>query len=168
MRTLFLTFFYSGKSPVAPGTMGTFAGAIVAVLILKYFPLETLFLATVLLAILGIRAIDSYEKDGGEHDDKSIVIDEVVGVWLALSIALGATQVEGNTSAAFGENRWILWIASILLFRVFDIYKPSIIGRIDSKVKGGLGVMGDDVVAGAVAGIAASMCYGVALQFGFA
>jgi phosphatidylglycerophosphatase A len=168
MRALFLTFFYTGKSPFAPGTVGTLAGALLAILILEYFPLETLFLASILLSILGIRSIDSYEKDGGEHDDKSIVIDEVVGVWLALSISLGATQVEGNSSAALGENTWILWLASIVLFRVFDIWKPSIIGRIDAKVKGGLGVMGDDIVAGAIAGIAASMCYGVALKFGFA
>ena len=168
MRTLFLTFFYTGKSPFAPGTVGTLAGAALAVLILEYFPLETLFLAAVLLAILGVRATDAYEKDGGEHDDKSIVIDEVVGVWLALSIALGATQIEGGQGASLSESTWILWLASIVLFRVFDIWKPSTIGRIDSKVKGGLGVMGDDVVAGAIAGIAASMAYGVALKFGFA
>lgn len=168
MRTLFLTFFYTGKSPIAPGTVGTLAGALLALLILEYFPLETLFLASVLLAILGIKSIDAYENDGGLHDDKSIVIDEVVGVWLALSLSLGATQVEGSSSASFSQNTWLLWIASIILFRVFDIWKPSIIGRIDQKVKGGLGVMGDDIVAGAIAGIAASMCYGVALKFGLA
>jgi phosphatidylglycerophosphatase A len=168
MRTLFLTFFYTGKSPVAPGTVGTLAAAVLAVFILEYFPLETLFLAAILLAILGVRSIDAYEKDGGLHDDKSIVIDEVVGVWLALSLSLGVTQIEGSSSVDFNQHTWILWIASVALFRLFDIWKPSVIGRIDAKVKGGLGVMGDDVVAGAIAGIAASMCYGVALQFGFA
>lgn len=168
MRTLFLTFFYTGKSPIAPGTVGTLAGALLAVFILEYFPLETLFLASILLTILGVKSIDAYENDGGLHDDKSIVIDEVAGVWLALSLALGATQVEGSTSASLNQDTWILWGASIVLFRIFDIWKPSIIGRIDQKVKGGLGVMGDDIVAGAITGIAASMCYGAALKFGLA
>ncbi len=167
MRTFFLTFFDTGRTPFAPGTAGTLAATIVAIAILEFFPLETLFLATVLVATLGVRAINAYEADGGLHDDKSIVIDEVVGIWLTLSIALGATKIQGAESN-LNEKTWILWLASVLLFRLFDIWKPSIIGRIDKKVKGGLGVMGDDIVAGAIAGIAASMCYGVAQSLGFA
>lgn len=153
MRELFLTFFYSGRFPKAPGTVGTLAGAVAAVPIVQYLTLETLFLGALLLAIIGIKQIDAYEAAGGPHDDKSIVIDEVVGVWIALSISSGTlTQ----------------WVFSIVLFRVFDIWKPSIIGRIDKHVKGGLGVMGDDVIAGVIAGLCSSMLFGVMLKFGLA
>ena len=57
-------------------------------------------------------------------------------------------------------------VLSLVLFRVLDIKKPSIIGRIDRNVKGGLGVMGDDMVAGFFAGIISAMIYGVAMKFG--
>ncbi|MBE0496743.1 MAG: phosphatidylglycerophosphatase A [Campylobacterales bacterium] len=153
MRELFLTFFYSGRFPVAPGTMGTFAGAAVAVPIVQYLSLETLFLGALLLGIIAIKQIDAYEAAGGPHDDKSIVIDEVVGVWIALSISSGTLAQ---------------WVFSIVLFRVFDIWKPSVIGRIDKHVKGGFGVMGDDVVAGIIAGLCSSMLFGLMLQFGLA
>ncbi|MBN2965020.1 phosphatidylglycerophosphatase A [Sulfurospirillum sp. T05] len=153
MRELFLTFFYSGRFPKAPGTVGTLAGAAVAVPIVQYLSLETLFLGALLLAIIGIKQIDAYEAAGGPHDDKSIVIDEVVGVWIALSISSGTLAQ---------------WVFSIVLFRVFDIWKPSVIGRIDKHVKGGLGVMGDDVIAGVIAGLCSSMLFGVMLKFGLA
>jgi phosphatidylglycerophosphatase A len=151
MRDLFLTFFYTGRFPKAPGTVGSIAGALVAIPILQHMTLETLFLGAVLLAILGVKQIDAYEAAGGEHDDKSIVIDEVVGVWLALSLS---------------SQTWMQFVLSVVFFRLFDIWKPSIIGRIDRNVKGGLGVMGDDVIAGLIAGIASSMVYGAWLKFG--
>lgn len=138
MRRVFLTFFYSGLSPIAPGTAGSIAALFVGVFLLEYFPIDTLFLLTVLLSVVAIKEINKYEKDGGEHDDKSIVIDEVVGLWLAFCIA------------SFNPVQIIL---SFIYFRAFDIYKPSIIGRIDRDVKGGLGVVGDDLLAGLFAGI---------------
>lgn len=138
MQKLFLTFFYTGLSPKAPGTAGSILATLVGVLIYTYISMETLFLLTILLAILGIKVINTYEEDGGEHDDKSIVIDEVVGVWLALVLSSGT---------------WVQVIASFAFFRLFDIWKPSIIGKIDANVKGGVGVMGDDILAGVFAGI---------------
>ncbi len=138
MNRLFITFFYSGLSPFAPGTAGSIAAGIVGYIILQYFPVDTLFLLTILITILGIKAIDKYEKLTNTHDDKSIVIDEVAGLWLAFVFS-GATLTQ--------------IILSFIYFRIFDIWKPSIIGRIDRDVKGGLGVMGDDIIAGIVAGI---------------
>lgn len=138
MRRLFLTFFYTGLSPKAPGTMGSLLALFFGVLIIHYISLETLFLAALLLCIIGIKEINTYEANGGEHDDKSIVIDEVVGMWIALALSSGTP----------------LQIAlSFLFFRLFDIWKPSLIGKIDAHVKGGLGVMGDDILAGIIAGI---------------
>lgn len=138
MRELFLTFFYTGRSPKAPGTMGSLLALGVGVLIVRFLSLETLFLGAFLLILAGIKEINAYEASGGKHDDKSIVIDEVVGMWLALVLSSGT---------------WIQIALSFALFRLFDIWKPSIIGKIDAQVKGGLGVMGDDIVAGIVAGV---------------
>ncbi len=140
MRKLFLTFFYSGLSPWAPGTAGSIVAAFVGVIFLQYLPIYTLFLLTILITLIGIREINIYEKQTGSHDDKSIVIDEVVGLWLAFVVA--------DTT-----DNWILIGLCFVYFRIFDIWKPSIIGRIDRDVKGGLGVMGDDLLAGLLAGV---------------
>lgn len=140
MRRFFLTFFYSGLFPWAPGTAGSLLAAIIGAIILHYFPINTLFLLTILLTIMGIKEINIYEKETNTHDDKSIVIDEVVGLWLAFIIA-SAT------------DNWILISLCFVYFRIFDIWKPSFIGRIDRDVKGGLGVMGDDLLAGLIAGV---------------
>lgn len=138
MQKLFLTFFYSGLSPKAPGTAGSVVATLLGVLIIWYISMETLVLLTILFTLLGVKAIDTYEKTSGTHDDKSIVIDEVVGVWIALILSSGSiTQI----------------IASFAFFRLFDIWKPSLIGRIDRNVNGGWGVMGDDILAGVCAGI---------------
>jgi len=140
MRKLFLTFFYSGLSPWAPGTAGSIAATFVGALLLHYFPINTLFLLTILISIIGVREINIYEKQTGTHDDKSIVIDEVVGLWLAFVIANATDNL-------------ILIALCFIYFRIFDIWKPSLIGRIDKNVKGGLGVIGDDLLAGLIAGV---------------
>ena len=146
MQKLFLTFFGFGLLPKAPGTWGSVAGAVVAYFVLYFFSATTL-----LLALVSISIIDDFEKKVNSHDESFIVIDEVAGVWLAIAIS-GATISQ--------------LVLSLVLFRVLDIKKPSIIGRIDRNVKGGLGVMGDDMVAGFFAGIISAMIYGVAMKFG--
>ncbi len=151
MRKLFLTFFYTGLLPKAPGTYGTIAGAIVALPVLYYFPPTTLFLASILLTLIAINEINKEELKSGIHDASEIVIDEVAGVWLALSMS-GATSIQ--------------IVLSIIYFRVFDIWKPSVIGRIDRDVKGGLGVMGDDLLAGVFAAICSAGTYQVLNYFG--
>ena len=138
MQKVFLTFFYSGLSPFAPGTVGTLAGAIVGVLILSILPQSTLFLLSILITVIAIKEIDKYEKTTKTHDSKEIVIDEVAGIWIALSLSSGTI---------------LQIVLSIIFFRIFDILKPSYIGKIDRDVKGGLGVMGDDLLAGVIAGI---------------
>ena len=148
MRKLFLTFFYTGLLPKAPGTWGTIAGAIAALPILYYFPPTTLFLATVLLSLVAVNEINKEEAQSGLHDASEIVIDEVAGIWLALSMS-GAT--------------WLQIVFSVLYFRLFDIWKPSVIGRIDREVEGGLGVMGDDLLAGVFAAICSAGTYQVLL-----
>lgn len=139
-----MTFFYSGKSPVAPGTMGSLASIPPALLVLYYLSPSTLFLLALFITLIAIREIDIYEKESGSHDDSKIVIDEVAGMWIALSLSgFSIAQV----------------VLSLLFFRLLDIYKPSYIGKIDRDVKGGLGVMGDDLLAGVLAGLLSALFY---------
>lgn len=165
MNWFFLTVGYSGLSPKAPGTMGTLASLPLGIAILVYLGPQTLFLSALLITLIAIKSINRYEAASHNHDDQRIVIDELVGLWFALSIAPGigfdmATLMQWNNGIA-------LQIAlSFIFFRIYDIKKPSIIGRIDREAKGGLGVMGDDIVAGFAAGITAAIVWQVILKSG--
>ena len=144
IRLHFLTLFLSGKSPIAPGTVGSLVALILGVILLEYIPKESFLLLTILIAILAIKHIGSYEKETSTHDDKSIVIDELIGMWLALIIC---------------NDNYVFAFISFLTFRYFDVIKPSIIGTIDKKMSGGLGVVLDDVVAGIFGGILSKLIY---------
>ena len=147
-RKFFLTVGFSGLSPKAPGTVGSFVSLIIGLFLLEFLHVSTLFLLSLLITVIAIKQIDIYEKEVGMHDGKEIVIDELAGMWIALSIC-------GINST----NILILAPLAFIFFRLFDIWKPSIIGKIDRDVKGGLGVMGDDIVAGIAAGIASAGIY---------
>jgi phosphatidylglycerophosphatase A len=155
MNWFFLTVGYSGLSPKAPGTMGTLASLPLGLLILIYFDEMTLFLAATLISIIAIKSINKYEALTNNHDDQRIVIDELAGLWFALSVA-PATTITPNDLFEFNNGFLIQAILSFVLFRYFDITKPSIIGRIDREAKGGVGVMGDDIIAGFAAGISSA------------
>jgi len=163
MNWFFITLGYSGLSPKAPGTVGTLVSLPLGMLILIYFDAQTLFLASVLISIIAIKEINKYEEKSGIHDDKRIVIDELAGMWFALSVAPAITISMGELTVL--ENGFLVQsIMSFILFRYFDIAKPSIIGRIDREAKGGVGVMGDDIIAGFAAGIVSSMIWQGVLQ----
>ncbi len=154
MRKLFLTLFYSGLSPKAPGTVGSFVALILGMILLQFIPDSTLFLLAGLITVIAVKQINLYEEEVGIHDGKEIVIDELAGMWIALSIC-GINQ----------EHFFIMSALAFIYFRLFDIWKPSIIGRIDKNVEGGWGVMGDDVVAGIAAGIATAGTYQLLIKF---
>jgi len=138
MRNFFLYGLNSGLLPKAPGTWGSIVGVIIGYIILLYLPQSTLFLLSILITLIAVKEINVYEKETKIHDDKRIVIDEIAGMWIAMSLAGGSI---------------VATILSFIYFRILDIKKPSIIGKIDEKVDGGWGVMGDDLVAGIFAGI---------------
>lgn len=154
LRKFFLTVGFSGLSPKAPGTVGSFVSLFIGLFLLEFLHVSTLFLLSLLITVIAIKQIDIYEKEIGMHDGKEIVIDELAGMWIALSIC-------GINS----ENMVIMAILAFAFFRLFDIWKPSIIGKIDRDVKGGLGVMGDDVLAGIAAGIASAGVYQLIERF---
>lgn len=153
MRKFFLTLGYSGLSPKAPGTIGTFVSLVIALLLLKYISITTLFLLALLISVFSAKQIDIYEKEVGVHDGSEIVIDELAGMWIALSIA-NATS-----------DNYVIAALAFVYFRLFDIWKPSLIGKIDRDVKGGWGVMGDDMLAGLFAGLCTSMTYFLLLKY---
>ena len=154
LRKFFLTVGFSGLSPKAPGTAGSFVSLIIGLFLLEFLHPSTLFLLALLITVIAIKQIDIYEKEVGIHDGKEIVIDELAGMWITLAIC-------GINSSN------ILFMAPIafIFFRLFDIWKPSFIGKIDRDVKGGLGVMGDDVLAGIAAGIATAGVYQLIEKF---
>ena len=153
-RKFFLTVGFSGLSPKAPGTVGSFVSLIIGLFLLEFLHVSTLFLLSLLITVIAIKQIDIYEKEVSMHDGKEIVIDELAGMWITLAIC-------GINSSN------ILFMAPIafIFFRLFDIWKPSFIGKIDRDVKGGLGVMGDDVLAGIAAGIATAGVYQLIEKF---
>lgn len=152
LQKLFLTFFGSGLAPKAPGTVGTIASLPVGLAVLYYLGMESLFMLTFAVTIIAIFEINKYEKLTGEHDQKEIVIDEAVGMWLALMIA-HSTAI--TLSYAYVEVLAV--VLSFGAFRFFDIAKPSTIGWIDREVSGGKGVMGDDILAGIAGGLLTSL-----------
>ena len=148
LNRLFITFGATGLAPKAPGTVGSFAALIVGLLMLQLLPMQTFFMLTLVITIIGIFEINKYEKLTNSHDDKSIVIDEVSGMWITLMFAIPTVQ-----GMSFSYAYEVAVLTSFGAFRLFDIWKPSLIGVIDKKVKGGLGVMGDDILAGIAGGM---------------
>ncbi|WQR94096.1 phosphatidylglycerophosphatase A [Helicobacter pylori] len=145
LRACFLTLFFSGYSKKAPGTIGSLVALLLGLPIL-IFSANTLFLAAIFIGLIAIAQIDKEEEESKIHDSSYIVIDELVGMWLAMAIS-------GLSLAGV--------ILSFIFFRIYDITKPSLIGKIDKEVKGGLGVVADDALAGVLAGLSALLVISV-------
>ncbi|GAA7266136.1 phosphatidylglycerophosphatase A [Helicobacter pylori] len=137
LRACFLTLFFSGYFKKAPGTIGSLVALLLGLPVL-IFSANTLFLAAVLIGLIAIAQIDKEEEESKIHDSSYIVVDELVGMWLAMAIS-------GLSLAGV--------VLSFIFFRIYDITKPSLIGKIDKEVKGGLGVVADDALAGVLAGL---------------
>ncbi|MCQ2654881.1 phosphatidylglycerophosphatase A [Helicobacter pylori] len=137
LRACFLTLFFSGYSKKAPGTIGSLVALLLGLPIL-IFSANTLFLGAIFIGLIAIAQIDKEEEETKRHDSSYIVIDELVGMWLAMAVS-------GLSLAGV--------VLSFIFFRIYDITKPSLIGKIDKEVKGGLGVVADDALAGVLAGL---------------
>ncbi|WP_169569156.1 phosphatidylglycerophosphatase A [Sneathiella limimaris] len=131
--TILSTWFWSGLSPKAPGTVGSLAALPFGFVILVYGGQIHLLLATVVVFLLGTFTTHIYVTRTGKSDPKEVVIDEVAGQWLAILVA-------GTSPLAL--------LLGFLFFRLFDIWKPWPISWMDKNIKGAIGVMLDDLVAG--------------------
>ena len=140
-----VTFFGVGYTPIAPGTAGALVGGILFYLLsiglinygLDFYEVQIiLILITIAVMLMGVRSIGKLENTW-EHDAQQIVIDEVVGVWIAM---------------LFIPINWFYFLIAFILFRFFDIVKPLFIKKID-KLKSSWSIMLDDVVAGVYANL---------------
>jgi phosphatidylglycerophosphatase A len=132
------TWFGAGLSPVAPGTVGSLAALPLAYLLNYYLGVVALAVGIVVVFLVGIWAAHSFSRRTASHDAGPIVIDEVAGQWLALLLV---------------PPDLVLYAIGFALFRLADIIKPWPIGLADKRIKGGFGVMFDDILAGALAAI---------------
>lgn len=158
----------SGKFKFAPGTIGSLVAIILAFNIM-HLPAGWLVLwaLTAVSIWLGVKSANRYMAEkGGDHDPKEIVIDELSGMWLTivvwhawLVIMTGSWELAQELIELEGWNITFLAIG-FALFRFFDIIKPWPICWADRKVKGGWGVMLDDIIAGIASG---TVLYGIYL-----
>ena len=137
------TWFGCGLMKPAPGTWGTLGALPFGVFMLVFGGWPALLAGVIIISAVGYWAAAKYEELSGTHDSSSIVIDEVAGMWIAL---LPAALNPISAALAF------------LLFRAFDILKPWPVGWADKKLPGALGVMADDILAGAIAAV---LLYGI-------
>ena len=129
----FIAFgFGAGLSPFAPGTAGTLVGFPIFWLVgPRYSPWEMLVLVAVLFGI-GVWACGVTGRNLGISDHGGMCWDEIVAFLLILEIAPDG----------------LYWqIAAFFLFRIFDVVKPSPIRELEKRMKGGFGVMFDDILA---------------------
>ena len=145
---LLATWFGCGLLPKAPGTWGSAAALPCAALLVWLGGPWLLLVAAALAFALGVWASEVYARANGLEDPGAVVIDEVVGQWLALVPAAGVF--------------W-LYLPGFLAFRLFDILKPWPVSWADRAVHGGWGIMLDDVLAGLYA---AALVYALRVLIG--
>jgi phosphatidylglycerophosphatase A len=100
--------------------------------------------------LVGFWSVPRYLRMTGGEDPSEVVIDEVAGQLLALSFTVIPLWQHGVADLALAA--WPGWVAPFLLFRLFDIWKPWLVGRAD-RMQGAAGVMLDDLWAGLFAGL---------------
>jgi len=119
------TVVYVGHIRPAPGTWGSLVALPMAWLIWQAGGLWLVLLAIPVAYLKGLWATQVYTAQGGDHDPSEIVIDEVVGQWIALlPVVIGAAMRDVPILAL-----WPGWVAAFVLFRLFDIWKPWLVGQ---------------------------------------
>jgi phosphatidylglycerophosphatase A len=177
MTRLIATVFYIGYLRPAPGTWGSLAALPLGLLLMILGGPWLLIIGTAALFGLGWWATVHETRRSGNEDPSEIVVDEVVGQWIALwPLAIGAANAATNvdptatsvsSSFALYTMLWPAWVVGFALFRLFDIKKWGPVGWADRRGDP-LGVMLDDVIAGVFAAIGvvlfAGIYHGIILQ----
>ncbi|MFV9874960.1 MAG: phosphatidylglycerophosphatase A [Rickettsiales endosymbiont of Dermacentor nuttalli] len=168
--SLISTFFGLGKIPIMPGTFGSIAAYFILSLkiIIVYFlgtrvsSINTVFfifaIGWLILLIPGTYAAHFYAKRTNKSDPKEIVIDEVIGqlltLYITLPFSIQALPSDHDTSyMSISYVISVILIGPFILFRLFDIIKPWPIKWCDQNIKGGIGIVLDDIIAALMAGI---------------
>jgi phosphatidylglycerophosphatase A len=139
----------SGYAPIAPGTAGSGVGLLLYALLIR-LPGAGFALAVAATALVGIWAAGRAEREFGRKDDGRITIDEIAGMLVSL-VALPV--------------RLDVAVVAFFLFRLFDIVKPPPVRRLE-RLRGGLGVVTDDLVAGLYANLVGQILWRVFLPGG--
>ena len=132
-----------GMVPIAPGTFGSITAWIIFVYLSHFISMINMLILTILFFILSIWICSEASKDLENKDHKSIVIDELVGMWIALLPVL----IIANSQ----YERTVYALVALILFRFFDILKPFPISYFDKNYKNGFGIVIDDVISGLIA-----------------
>lgn len=135
-----------GNVKPGPGTAGSAVALIAAIPILWLTGWIGMTVAAVLVTVLAIWAADGYGVETGIADPQDCVIDEVAGQWIACAIGSWAAM-PGDPALSVGG-----FVLAFLMFRLFDIAKPWPVKKAEN-LRGGLGIVADDVVAGIIAGV---------------
>ncbi|MDC1092395.1 phosphatidylglycerophosphatase A [Hyphomicrobiales bacterium] len=135
--SLIVTFGGFGNVRHFPGTVGSLAGLFLGVFIIFFFNHNIFLMSFFILTLIGIFATDEYLKSSKNNDPQEVVIDEVLGQWIAIAFV------------PFTASSLIL---AFVIFRILDIGKPFPINKIET-IKGYIGVIGDDILAGVVTAI---------------
>ena len=145
----FATLGGLGLSPIGPGTVGSIFGWIIFIFLSHFISEFPLIILTFFVIIFSVYISSMATKDLIEKDHKSIVIDELAGIWLAMIpvIFIGSSQYERSTYA----------FLALIIFRIFDILKPYPISYVDKNFKNGLGVVLDDLIAAIFAAFLSSL-----------
>ncbi|HVW73358.1 MAG TPA: phosphatidylglycerophosphatase A [Rhizomicrobium sp.] len=148
--TVIASVFGIGYFEFAPGTIMSAVAVPLAILIALHGGGAMGVLGATLIAlVIGILACADHVRETGRDDPPECVIDELAGQWLACAFCLltfgGLIPVSRISLPVF--------LLAFLLFRLFDIWKPWPVSWADQKLKGGLGVMTDDMIAGLMAGV---------------
>jgi phosphatidylglycerophosphatase A len=140
LANLISTWFGCGRSPVAPGTVGSAAAIVIAVAIERITGLAPIGFAALALLLLApaIWAAGVSAREAKLEDPQFVVVDEVIGQWIALA---GASALN-----------WKSYLAAFALFRLFDILKPPPARQLE-RLPGGIGINADDVMAGIYAAL---------------
>jgi phosphatidylglycerophosphatase A len=131
------TLFGLGRLGFAPGTLGSLAALPISFLVMRFGGMYALLAASAAVAIVGIWVSDAYARESGDSDPKECIIDEVAGQMLACALA---------------PMTWLGFLLAFLLFRLFDVSKIWPISAVE-RIGGGAGIVGDDMLAGLLAGI---------------
>ena len=141
LARILATWFYCGYFPKGPGTAGSIGALLVAWPVAAYAGWNPLVIAGMAAVMLlpSIWASDRMARDTGSKDPQTVVVDEVIGQWIALA-------------AVPDLQDWVYWLAAFILFRLFDIWKPWPVRSLE-KLPGGTGIVMDDVGAGLYAAL---------------
>ena len=138
-----------GLSPIGPGTVGSLFGWFIFIVLSHFISAITMLILTIFIIIFSVYISSIVTKNLIEKDHKSIVIDELAGIWLAMIPVIFITSSQ--------YERSVYALLALIIFRIFDIFKPFPISYIDKNFKNGLGVVLDDLTAAIFAAIFASL-----------